>query len=288
MAGPASKLRGFLLLARASNLPTVWSNCLAGWLLCGGRDWPLWGLILVCFGASCLYIGGMFLNDAFDARFDQQFRPERPIPSGLISLRTVWIFGSVFLLVGMGVLAWFGPITAIFAFLLVAMILAYDAVHKKTILSPVLMGACRFLLYLVAASVATYVAGIAVWSALVLALYIVGLSYIAKAESAPGPLRYWPLPLLASPIVLAWIVNDFGYRSPGVILSCVLGGWIAWSLRHIFWTKTKNIGASVSGLLAGIVLVDLLAVGPSDLTTLVTFVVWFLAARVFQKVIPAT
>ncbi len=276
------------MLARASNLPTVWSNCLAGWLLGGGYDWPTWGLVVVCFGASCLYTGGMFLNDAFDLDFDRQFRPERPVPSGLISARTVWVSGSLLLLIGTSALAWFGPVTALLTVLLVAMILAYDAVHKKTILSPLLMGACRFLLYLVAASVVTAVSGFAIWSALVLALYIAGLSYIAKAESAPGPLRYWPLILLAGPIVLAWIVNDFNYRQNGIILSCIFAAWTVWSLRHIFWAKTKNIGATVSGLLAGIVLVDLLAVGAFQLEVVLPFVAFFVIARLFQKVIPAT
>src|SRR5438094_889537 len=76
-------VRTLLMLGRVSNLPTVWSNCLAGWLLGGG------GLalrfVLLCVGATCLYIGGMYLNDAFDFEFDRAFRRERPIPSVAIS-----------------------------------------------------------------------------------------------------------------------------------------------------------------------------------------------------------
>ena len=64
-------LRTLLLLGRISNLPTVWSNCLAGWILGGGGT--ALRLALLCLGASCLYIAGMFLNDAFDAEFDRQF-----------------------------------------------------------------------------------------------------------------------------------------------------------------------------------------------------------------------
>ena len=33
-----SNLRTLLVLGRASNLPTVWSNCFAGWLLGGGGE----------------------------------------------------------------------------------------------------------------------------------------------------------------------------------------------------------------------------------------------------------
>jgi hypothetical protein len=75
---PMTRLRTLLVLGRVSTLPTVWSNCLAGWWLSGGGSWERFAMI--CLGATCLYVGGMYLNDAFDAQFDQQHRPERPIP----------------------------------------------------------------------------------------------------------------------------------------------------------------------------------------------------------------
>src|SRR6202021_3338880 len=80
--------RPLLFLGRVSNLPTVWSNCLAGWWLAGGGNFKALPLLLA--GTSFLYIGGMFLNDAFDVGFDRQRRAERPIPSGQISLAAVW------------------------------------------------------------------------------------------------------------------------------------------------------------------------------------------------------
>src|SRR5215472_16127700 len=80
--------RTLLILGRVSNLPTVWSNCLAGWILSGGGTAARFTLL--CLGISCLYLGGMFLNDAFDSDFDAQHRSERPIPSGAIPLGQVW------------------------------------------------------------------------------------------------------------------------------------------------------------------------------------------------------
>src|SRR6202012_4891476 len=91
-------LRTLLVLGRVSNLPTVWSNCLAGWWLAGGENFKKLPWLLL--GTSFLYIGGMFLNDAFDVGFDRQRRAERPIPSGQISLATVWKFGFAWLLLG--------------------------------------------------------------------------------------------------------------------------------------------------------------------------------------------
>ena len=70
-----SHFRTLLILGRASNLPTVWSNCLAGWLLGGGGAAA--DLLLLSVAATFLYTGGMYLNDAFDAEFDRQHRPDQ-------------------------------------------------------------------------------------------------------------------------------------------------------------------------------------------------------------------
>src|ERR1041385_2213876 len=101
-SGPSNAvrhLRTLLILGRASNLPTVWSNCLAGWWLAGGGE--TWRLVLLCFVATVLYTGGMYLNDAFDAQFDLQHRPERPIPSGAVRAQMVWILGFFWLAAGL-------------------------------------------------------------------------------------------------------------------------------------------------------------------------------------------
>ena len=87
----APQLRTLLVLGRVSNLPTVWSNCLAGWWLGGGGNFGR--LPFLFLGVSLLYTAGMFLNDAFDEGFDRQRRAERPIPSGKISAPRVWLLG---------------------------------------------------------------------------------------------------------------------------------------------------------------------------------------------------
>src|ERR1022692_2616102 len=97
------RFRTLLVLGRVSNLPTVWSNCLAGWWLAGaGNGAKLPWLLL---GMSALYLGGMYLNDAFDAEFDRQRRSTRPIPSGQITVAEVWRFGWAWL--GLGILLLF-------------------------------------------------------------------------------------------------------------------------------------------------------------------------------------
>jgi 4-hydroxybenzoate polyprenyltransferase len=279
--------RTLLLLGRVSNLPTVWSNCLAAWLLGGAGS--IARLLWVTLGGTLLYTGGMFLNDAFDARFDRQHRRERPIPSGAIREKEVWLFGAMFLIAGLITVAWISRATTIVALLLIACILVYDAIHKIITAAPLLMGLCRFLLFLLAAAAARKgITGLAIWSGLALALYVVGLSYIAQRESLRGSIRYWPILLLAAPVCLAWLVNDHHYRLTALLLAAVLIVWVVRSLGSTYREPGRNVGHTVSGLLAGIVLVDWLAVAGADVYVSGAFILLFLLARLFQRFFPAT
>jgi heme O synthase-like polyprenyltransferase len=277
--------RTLLVLARASNLPTVWSNCLAGWWLGGGGS--VGKLLIVCFAGSAIYIGGMYLNDAFDVEFDRQHRPERPIPSGQISERQVWSHGLGWLLAGMVILFFFGATTTVLTLLLAGSVLLYDAVHKAVAFSPVLMSFCRFFLFLVAASTARFgVTGLAIWSAAALACYIIGLSYVARSESTRGAIAYWPCLLLAAPFFLAALVNRAAYTRPAFVFGAILAWWVGRHLRYIFVPGLRNVGRAVSALLAGIVLVDLLAVVVPVWAPI--FCLLFVGALLFQRYIPAT
>ncbi len=179
--------------------------------------------------------------------------------------------------------------TGLLAVLLVICILIYDATHKVFTVSPVLMAGCRFLLYLVACSTGVYgLRGDAVWCGVALGAYIVGLSYIARKETSRGALRYWPCYFLAVPIALAWIMDPNGLRQPAMLISVVLGLWVARCLRFTFGNAERNIGRTVSGLLAGIVWVDLLAVVYCPHALAAVFIALFLGALLCQRVVPAT
>jgi 4-hydroxybenzoate polyprenyltransferase len=282
-----SFLRTLLVLGRVSNLPTVWSNCLAGWWLGGAGNVDKLPYLLA--GATSLYTGGMFLNDAFDVEFDRRYRTERPIPSRAIELKTVWVWAIGWLALGACCLAWVGATTGVLGLALAGCIVLYDGVHKRVAFGPVLMGLCRFVLYLVAASAAVNGSNPkAISCAFALFAYIVGLSYVARRESAGGPLQYWPIVLVAMPIIVAMIFNH-GYRlESALLLSALFLVWTVKSLRYTLWSDEPNIGRTVSGLLAGIVLVDLLAAANVPREFGVVFVGLFLAALLFQRFVPAT
>lgn len=282
-----ASLRTLLVLGRVSNLPTVWSNCLAGWLLGGGGDWGRFAWL--CAGASLVYVGGMFLNDAFDAEFDTQHRRERPIPSGAISRDAVWLASAGLLAGGTGMLGWLGREPAILALQLLVCVILYDACHKRLDWSPVLMASCRFFLLLTAAASAVRgVDGLTIWCAAVLGAYVIGLSHLARRECAPGLIRCWPVALLAAPLVLATIVNDGFFREKALLAAAIVGLWALRCLRHTLWQSPPDISRTVSGLLAGICLVDLLAVAHQPPQITGWFLVCFVAALLFQRYVPAT
>jgi 4-hydroxybenzoate polyprenyltransferase len=280
------QLRTLLVLGRASNLPTVWSNVLAAWIL-GGGSVDL-RLLLPMLGATLAYIGGMYLNDAFDAEFDREFRRERPIPSGAVSEKLVWRAGGAMLALGTLILAAGGWLSAAFSVGLAVSVVLYDWIHKQVTFSPVLMAACRLFLFLaVAAGGPDGVGGTVLWTAIALSGWIVGLSYVARRESRRGPVAWWPLVALALPWVLAALVNDGPWLPRSLAWSVVLGLWTAWCLRHTFGGGPRNIGRTVSGLLAGICLTDLLALVPEPGLALV-FLALFALALLGQRFVPAT
>ena len=268
-------LRALLILGRISNCPTVWSNCLAAWWLAGGGPWARFGIL--CVGTTLLYTGGMFLNDACDVAFDRRYRPERPIPSGILSRGVVTGLGMVFLVSGGLLLRSLGIVPAGFAGGLSAVIVVYDLVHKRTIFAPVLMSFCRFLVYLLAASSARFgVTAAVLWGAAALAIYVCALSYLARTEATSGAASRWLYAPHFVPIVLGLAISKTGM---GVLIPAgVLALWLIWCLPR----------ARVSGLLAGIALVDWVAAANHGPQAGVVLVGLFLLALVLQRVVPAT
>ena len=261
------QLRPLLVLGRVSNLPTVWSNCLAGWWLGGGGNYGKLPLLLI--GVSAIYTGGMFLNDAFDAEFDRQRRASRPIPSGAISLAAVWRWSFALLVSGAILLAALGKTAGVLTLMLLACILIYNATHRAITASPWLLGLCRFWVYVIAGSTGLLgVNGWPIWCGAALAIYLASVSSVARRGNLRGPIPYWPLPLLAAPFVLAMLMNAGEARKDAMLVSFVLVLWVARCARTVLQPGEMNVGRIVSGLMAGIVLVDWLAVAPKISHTL--------------------
>jgi hypothetical protein len=280
-------LRALLILGRVSNLPTVWSNCLAGWWLGGGQTRE--NLFLALLGLSMLYLGGAFLNDAFDADFDRQHRPSRPIPSGAITRESVWGWSLGFLAAGAVVLAFISKTAGFLALILIACIVLYNAAHKAVIVSPWLIGLCRFWVYVISgAAGADGINGWPIWCGVALAFYVAGMSFVVQRGRGRRSIPWWPLALLAAPMFLAFLMNAGVFRLSAMCFALLPVGWAVRSLRPVFAAAEPNLPRLASNLLAGIVFVDWLAVAPqiSRWMSAAVFLTLFAATKLLQRFAP--
>lgn len=252
---PATALR----LGRVSNLPTVWTNTLAGAVLAGASSLgPRFAIALVAF--SLFYTGGMFLNDAFDAGIDARERPERPIPSGQVAAREVFAWGFGLMATGVVLLGLINAYAAIAGLTLAASITYYDWNHKSNPLSPVVMGLCRVLVYAGAALCYTSVLPLALWIGAILMLcYLIGLTYVAKQENLARVENLWPLLFLAAPAVYGgWLAAQ-----RGLVVAAFWLAFSAWMLVALWFLRRRRRGdipRAVVSLIAGISLLDALLI----------------------------
>ncbi|MEI7651457.1 MAG: UbiA family prenyltransferase [Verrucomicrobiota bacterium] len=290
-----AKLRAWLILSRGSNLPTVWSNLFVGWLLAFVFAQHIPGIIpatLSLFGlwlgVSLTYVGGMILNDAFDAKWDAEHRPSRPIPSGLISLRTAYVVGGLGLLLGFlitvrscytdgrdalaagsHVLAAHRALLVKLAFALTVSVLVYNRWHKQVAWAPAVMGLCRALLpaigfcALADADQAWHTARLFALIAhpLVLWLLTFSITLVARHESGNGqPPRWAEFLLYLVPLPLLIAASSLGAQ-PSLRLT-LFGCALYW--LWIYRSNRKHplpagVGARVSDRLASFPLLDLAA-----------------------------
>lgn len=252
-------LRGHLSMARISNSPTVITNVLAGTALAGALRIENVGVIfLLSLALIAFYTAGMYLNDLCDYEIDRRERSERPLITGAVSMRDAWIvtialfaIGMLLLMVVKTSLIWSGLV-------LTGFIVLYDMWHKGNVLSPVIMGANRLMVYVIA-----YLAFQATlsWSVLIpgslLALYILGVTLIAKSENTGRITQYSPLLVLLSPVAMTVFTPDASF---GMVASSIV--FIGWTLYcgHLIYNQ-RQIKMGVGCLLAGICLLDGIVLG---------------------------
>ena len=281
------KLSTVLRLGRVSNLPTVTSNVLAAIALAGAHPTRL-TIALVCIALSLMYVAGMYLNDAFDRDIDRVERPERPIPSGEVTAAAVFDAGFALLaggivLVGATALAtgagWKPLVSAV---ALGSLIIFYDANHKQNPLSPLVMGLCRAGVYTTAALVVRpdLCVEVATGAALLVA-YLIGLTYAARQENLSELPHMWPLAFLAAPFALA--------RPGGTVSLAIYAAFMLWVFRALVLLRARRIKPAITGLIAGISLLDaLLAVNIGRPELAFVAIAAFAATTLLQRFVPGT
>lgn len=256
-------LKTLLQLGRVPNVFTAVSNVSAGYLLTHEdlADWP--AVLLLVASSALLYTAGMVLNDVFDVAQDAQQRPQRPIPSGRISLAAARTLGWSLLVGGTllgclvaGLRQDVAP--AGVALLLAVLIVAYDGPLKSTSLAPVAMGLCRSLNVLLGMSLGTI--GLLQWHPMHCAIaagvgvYVVGLTWFARTEAEDESGR---LGLIGGMVVMLLGIALLGYaprladvRLPDYAapLDQIVTGWL-WPAMWVlfgFFTIRRTLPAIVS------------------------------------------
>jgi len=243
-----------LRLGRVSNLPTVWTNVLAGTVLAGGA-WQNARTGIVLLAMSLFYVGGMYLNDYFDRAIDTRERPGRPIPAGDISANAVAAAGFAMLCGGVVLLAPTGAAAAVTGLVLAGLIVAYNLFHKGVAISPVTMGLCRAFVYFGAAAAVSGMSWSIALAGFALAAYVAGLTYAARQESLDRVGNLWPLLLLAAPLVPALPALQQGAWA--IVITLALIGWSAYAVYLLARRPMPGaVPRAVGALIAGISLVD--------------------------------
>lgn len=249
-----SSASAWLRLARVSNTPTTVSDTVAGAVLVAPLA-PAGPVAVVAVAIALFYTAGMILNDVLDLPIDRRERPERPLPSGEVSVRAAGTAVVALFVAGEALLALRRWEAAAAGLGLIALIVLYDAWHKGNALSPVLMGACRAMVYVVAGLAIAGELNAELWGAAALLLvYVVGLTQVAKAEGGGLVAR---LPVIAVLAPAIYWAKELVEADLAVLLFVFLL-WTSHALRLV--RVEGRIGAAVAALIAGIALYDAVVV----------------------------
>lgn len=184
------KLIGFLRLTRPANIVTAISDILAGAAIAGyaGGLNELTSVLLLIIATIGLYGGGVVFNDVFDAALDRVERPERPIPSGLISEKEGTLLGISLLIIGIAAAFNFSIYpSGIIAITIALAALVYDKWGKhQRIIGPINMGICRGLNLLLGMSLVPDVMYQYGYFAIVPVMYIAAITMISRGEVHGG------------------------------------------------------------------------------------------------------
>jgi 4-hydroxybenzoate polyprenyltransferase len=195
-APPDTPISSYLQLMRLPAVFTAMADVAMGFLFVqfGGPRWSpaasdFATLATLIAASSLLYVAGMVLNDVFDVELDRRERPERPIPSGRVSLdaarRLGWRLLMLGVAVGTAAVFFSGSLrSGVVAAILATAILLYDAWLKRTPLGPVAMGACRMLNVLLGMSATDAQFHAEHWLvAGAIGVYVAGITLFARKES---------------------------------------------------------------------------------------------------------
>ncbi|WP_018626248.1 UbiA-like protein EboC [Niabella aurantiaca] len=187
------RLFHYITLCRPANVITAMADVLAGIsivLFYSNGDGPAnfyFKAALLLLTTAALYAGGIVFNDIFDADTDRVERPERVIPSGIISKNAALLFGILLFAIALISSAQVNATAFMVTFAIVACALLYDYKSKHhPILGPLNMGACRGLNLLLGISLVPGVLYSNIYLGIGPLVYIFAVTTISRDEVHGG------------------------------------------------------------------------------------------------------
>lgn len=252
-------MRPYLELLRPANVATALGDVLAGFAIAQGADVAL--LPWLAGASVCLYAGGVVLNDVFDRHLDARERPERPLPSGRVTPGRAAAFGAAFLAAGVGAAAAAGGAALPVGAWLVAAILAYDALLKRSMLfGPLAMGACRGLNLAVGMAADPAALGTFWPLCFIPGVYVAGITLLSRGEVAGG--GQWQARLStglvgAAAAALAAVVAVQQHAWAGLALTLLFAARVLPAFAHALRSPTPPaIRAAVKTGVLSLILLD--------------------------------
>ena len=277
-------LIAYLRLVRIPNVFTVPGDPLAGaavatWALmqAGAPATPMgamsagWRAPFLCaLAGSLIYLAGMAFNDIFDAEEDRRERPERPIPSGQVSVGGAGVLGLLLHAGGLAAAWTASPAAGKCAVALVVATFAYNGALKSGPLGATAMGLCRALNLLMGAfavgwsprPAGTLQEAAPLLAAFLLLAYVVAITRTAEGEvsgldaTAAGRALERFLVIVAAGIGLAalgGLPGSIWGIAPLVVLVYLLGRAAARLAKD---PRGPNVGGMIKASVFGIVLFD--------------------------------
>ena len=261
------KISGYLRLMRPANVITSVADVLAGVAISGILsagfffEEYLLQVILLCFSTAFLYAGGIVFNDVFDAGLDRIERPERAIPSGLISEKGAGVLGALLLLLGIVLASVCGVIPAVLAILISFFAIVYNKWGKHHVfLGPLNMGICRGLNLLLGISILTSALSSWYFLSAIPVIYIYSITMISRGEVHGGSRvnLYLASVLYLTVISAILYVSVIEGKWPGALIFLIPFAWMIFKPLVIAMKDPagKNIGRAVKAGVISLILMD--------------------------------
>jgi len=126
-----SKAGGLFKLTRFPLVFTAVADSAVGAALVGVNLFTCAHWVPALASSAFLYAGGMVLNDLCDIERDRTLHPERPLPSGRVSVKSAGVFALVLFALAIASAGLAGSLAVAWALGIVALIAVYDRLLKR-------------------------------------------------------------------------------------------------------------------------------------------------------------